>query len=115
MAWLTASCVFHNTLVDRIVPGYPKERTEDYLEQLAYEDRLLVTAEPFYLWAITETDEKSALREFLKCGYDIKLVPDLGPYRTRKVRILNGAHTAMVALGLLHHVRTVREPWPMLF
>lgn len=107
--WILSSCTFHNTLVDRIVPGYPKNEIEDYNSKLNYQDNLLVTAEPFFLWVI-EGDEK--LKEklpFHKTNLEVKIVADMQPYRTRKVRILNGAHTAMVPFSLLFGNETVKQ------
>ena len=94
--WIQNAITFCNSLVDRIVPGYPKENLSFYENQLAYKDALLVTAEPFFLWVI-EGDER--LKEKLSVDQiylDIKIVKDLQSYRTQKVRILNGAHTALV-------------------
>jgi tagaturonate reductase len=51
-SWLLESCTFHNTLVDRIVPGYPRNEIEEYNSKLDYQDNLIVTAEPFFLWVI---------------------------------------------------------------
>ncbi len=107
--WIYASCSFHSTLVDRIVPGYPKDDIEAHNAQLPYHDQLIVTAEPFLLWVI-EGDE--ALKEklpFHKTNLDVKIVKDMQPYRTRKVRILNGAHTTMVPFSLLYGNETVQE------
>jgi len=108
-SWLTSHSTFHNTLVDRIVPGYPKDEIETYNAQLAYKDNLIVAAETFLLWVI-EGDEK--LKEklpFHKTNLDVKIVKDMQPYRTRKVRILNGAHTAMVPFSLLYGNTTVKQ------
>lgn len=107
--WVEVHCSFHSTLVDRIVPGYPKDEIEDYNAQLDYKDNLIVAAETFLLWVI-EGDEK--LKEklpFHKIDLDVKIVTDMQPYRTRKVRILNGAHTAMVPFSLLYGNTTVKE------
>lgn len=107
--WILEHTDFHNTLVDRIVPGYPKDDIESYNAQLDYEDRLIVSAEKFFLWVI-EGDEK--LKEklpFHKTELDVKIVADMQPYRTRKVRILNGAHTTMVPFSLLYANQTVKE------
>jgi len=107
--WLTTHSSFHNTLVDRIVPGYPKDEIEEYNAQLSYKDNLIVAAETFLLWVI-EGDE--ALKEklpFHKTDLDVKIVNDMQPFRTRKVRILNGAHTAMVPFSLLYGNTTVKQ------
>lgn len=107
--WLNESCTYHNTLVDRIVPGYPRNEIEEYNSKLTYQDDLIVTAEPFFLWVI-EGDE--ALKEklpFHKTDVNVKIVDDMQPFRTLKVRILNGAHTAMVPFSLLYGNETVKE------
>ncbi len=107
--WLNQACSFHNTLVDRIVPGYPKDHIEEYNNQLIYQDDLLVTAEPFFLWIIEGDEKLKAKLPFHKIDLDVKIVADMQPYRTRKVRILNGAHTAMVPLSIMYGNETVRE------
>lgn len=107
--WLTVHCSFHSTLVDRIVPGYPKDEIVDYNAQLDYKDNLIVAAETFLLWVIEGDDKLKAKLPFHKTDLDVKIVADMQPYRTRKVRILNGAHTAMVPFSLLYGNTTVKE------
>ena len=101
---------FYNTLVDRIVPGFPKKDLNFYKKQLPFDDKLIVTCEPFFLWVI---EGNPKLLEIFPVdqlnNIDVKVVPDLGIYRTRKVRILNGSHTALVPVGLLHGTLTVSE------
>jgi len=109
VSWLKNSCSFHNTLVDRIVPGYPKDQIEEYNAQLSYKDDLIVSAESFFLWVIEGDDKLKAKLPFDKTDLDVKIVADMQPYRTRKVRILNGAHTAMVPFSLLYGNETVKE------
>ena len=107
--WILNSCSFHNTLVDRIVPGYPGDQIEAYNKQLEYHDNLIVSAETFFLWVI---EGDAALKEklpFHKTNLDVKIVDDMQPFRTRKVRILNGAHTAMVPFSILYGNETVKE------
>lgn len=110
--WLN-SFIFCNTLVDRIVPGFPKETIKEKQAAIGYEDNLVVTAEPFHLWVIESEKEnlETLQKEFPlhKAGLDVKFVEKQAPYRTRKVRILNGAHTAMVPVAYLHGLRTVKE------
>ena len=108
-SWLLESCSFHNTLVDRIVPGYPKDEIEAYNNQLDYSDQLIVTAETFLLWVIEGDDKLKEKLPFDKTDLDVKIVSDMQPYRTRKVRILNGAHTAMVPVSILYGNTTVKE------
>jgi len=107
--WIEESNTFHNTLVDRIVPGYPRAEIEEYNKQLDYSDNLIVTAESFFLWVIEGGDDLKQKLPFHKTNLDVKIVADMQPYRTRKVRILNGAHTAMVPFSLMFGNETVKE------
>lgn len=106
--WLDA-VVFCDTLVDRIVPGAPTAAQREELRTLlGYEDEMLTMCEPYRLFAIQGDD---ALRARLGFGGErgVIVTPDIGPYRERKVRLLNGAHTALVSLALLAGHRTVRD------
>ncbi|WP_047550562.1 tagaturonate reductase [Psychroserpens sp. Hel_I_66] len=107
--WINNDCSFHSTLVDRIVPGYPKDDIQAYNNQLDYEDNLIVAAEVFLLWVIEGGDALKKKLPFHKTDLDVKIVKDMQPYRTRKVRILNGAHTSMVPFSLLYGNETVKE------
>ncbi|PKA98551.1 tagaturonate reductase [Flavobacteriaceae bacterium MAR_2009_75] len=107
--WVTSACSFHNTLVDRIVPGYPRDQIEEYNKQLDYEDNLIVSAETFFLWVIEGDEELKKKLPFDKTDLDVKIVSDMQPFRTRKVRILNGAHTSMVPFSILYGNQTVKE------
>ena len=105
--WLDGSVTFCNTLVDRIVPGTPDDPSDLY-ERLGYTDALLTVAEPYRLWAV-EGDAGFAER-FPLAGLDgVVVTDDLRPYRERKVRVLNGGHTAAVPAALLCGLGTVRE------
>ena len=105
-AWVEKENVFCNTLVDRINTGYPKD--EDM--QLGYEDKMVNTSEFFHLWVIeTDYDIEKEL-PFSKAGLNVIVTPDkLEMYRTRKVRILNGAHTSLVPYALLSGLDTVKS------
>jgi tagaturonate reductase len=107
--WVNDANVFCNTLVDRIVPGFPRETIQDIHESIGYEDNLLVQAEPFHLWVIEGPSTLQQQLPVAKAGLNVKFVSDITPYRTRKVRILNGAHTAMVPVAYLTGFRTVRQ------
>jgi tagaturonate reductase len=107
--WIENSNSFHNTLVDRIVPGYPRDEIKEYQNELEFEDRLIVTAEVFFLWVIEGDDRLKNKIPFDKIDDDVLIVDDIEPYRTRKVRILNGAHTTMVPFSLLYGNETVKE------
>jgi tagaturonate reductase len=107
--WLEASCVFCNTLVDRIVPGFPKESVFGLESKTGFRDDWAVTAEPYHFWAIQGPEYLTGVFQTEKTGLEVHIVDDLAGYQTRKVRILNGAHTAMVPLAYLAGLRTVRE------
>ena len=107
--WIEDHNFFCNTLVDRIVPGYPNEEEQHIKARLGYEDELIVKAEPFHLWVIEAPDPVQKELPFAMARLNVKFVEDLTPYRIRKVMILNGAHTAMVAYGYLSGRRTVKE------
>lgn len=105
-AWVENENIFCNTLVDRINTGYPKG--EDL--QLGYEDNMVNTSEFFHLWVIeTDFDLEKEL-PFASAGLNVIVTPDkLEMYRTRKVRILNGAHTSLVPYALLSGLDTVKS------
>ena len=107
--WINESNTFCNTLVDRIVPGFPKENISEIREKIGYEDQLVVKAEPFHLWVIEAPDFVKEELPFDTAGLEVKFVDDITPYRTRKVRILNGAHTCLVPVAYLSGFRTVME------
>ena len=106
--WVEAENVFCNTLVDRIVTGYPKEEAEILNKEIGYEDKLLDTAEPFHLWVI-EGDFPEAELPLREGGFNVVLTDNLAPFKKMKVRILNGPHTSLVFPSLLCGVETVRE------
>lgn len=98
--WIEEACVFCSTLVDRIVTGYPKDEPELF-ERLGYKDDLLVTGEIFGLWVIESDKDISAELPLDKAGLPVIFTDDQRPYRERKVRILNGAHTSFVLASYL--------------
>ncbi len=104
-AWVETKNTFCNTLVDRIVTGYPK----DEKIELGYEDNMLNTSELFHLWVIE--GDKNILKEipFDKTDLNIIITDSLEMYRTRKVRILNGAHTSMIPYAMLEGIETVKD------
>jgi tagaturonate reductase len=107
--WLTAHNRFLNTLVDRIVPGYPQDEAAKLTAELGYEDRLLTAGEIFHTWVI-EADERIAVQlPLTTAGLSVVWTADLAPYRLRKVRILNGAHTMTALAAFLAGLDTVQE------
>ncbi len=107
--WVEESCTFCCTLVDRIVTGYPRDNLEETTAQLGYIDELVDTAEPFGLWVIESKRDISGLLPLEKAGLPVIFTDDQTPYRERKVRILNGAHTSTVLAGYLAGFEIVGE------
>ena len=103
VSWLNEKNTFANTLVDRIVTGYPDDGTE----KKHPDDKFLDTAEIFHLWVI-EGDFENEL-PLKKAGFNVIWTDDAKPYKKIKVRILNGAHTSLVAGALLSGIETVGE------
>lgn len=107
--WVENGNRFLNSLVDRIVTGYPSEQAEGWFEDWGYEDRMLNSAEPYHFWAIEGEPELDELLPLRKAGLNVHWVRDLKPFQLRKVRILNGAHTLMTPLSILQGLDQVRE------
>jgi len=107
--WIDDACVFTSTLVDRIVTGYPRNEAAAICENLGYEDELLDVGEPFGAWVIES--EKDISEEFPldKIGQPVIFTDNQKPYRERKVRVLNGAHTSSVLAGYLYGLDIVRD------
>lgn len=98
---------FCNTLVDRIVTGYPKDEISELTKVIGYEDKNIDTAEVFHLWVIQGNFENEL--PFNKAGLNVVWADDVAPYKKRKVRILNGAHTSMVLAAHLYGLESVLE------
>ncbi|WP_298844363.1 tagaturonate reductase, partial [Clostridium sp.] len=108
-AWINDANTFCSTLVDRIVPGYPRDTIKEITKELGYEDNLVDVGEHFHLFIIE--GPKWIENEFptSKAGLNVMFVEDMTPYRTRKVRILNGSHTSLVPVSYLYGLNTVAE------
>ena len=109
LEWIQNENTFCSTLVDRIVTGYPRSEAESLCMENAYQDNLIVTGETFGLWVIEGPE--SLKKEFPceKAGLPILITNDHKPYKQRKVRILNGAHTTFVLGAYLAGKSIVRE------
>ena len=108
--WVENACDFCNSLVDRIVPGYPRAEADAICQKLGYKDNLIDTAEIFHLWVI-ECHRRSYEDELptAKAGLNVVWTDDMTFYRTRKVRILNGTHTMMSLASYLCGIDTVED------
>ncbi|EHJ00134.1 Altronate oxidoreductase [Clostridium sp. DL-VIII] len=107
--WINEANTFCCSLVDRIVPGYPRDTIDEVRAELGYDDNLVDVGEVFHLWVIEGPQSIKNELPIEKAGLNIKVVDDMTPYRTRKVRILNGPHTAMVPVAYLYGLDTVGE------
>lgn len=107
--WINTHITFCSTLVDRIVSGFPDRPPKSVYQELGYKDDLVVEGEWFHLWVIEGPRWISEVLPFKKAGLNVIYANDLAPYRLRKVRILNGAHTCMACIGSMAGLKTVRE------
>ncbi len=107
--WASECNYFLNTLVDRIVPGYPRDEIERLTDELGYADSLIAAAELFHLWVIEGPKRLADELPFDRAGLNVVWTDDLTPYRTRKVYILNGAHTTCSLAAFLGGIDAVRE------
>lgn len=104
--WVEEENIFTNTLVDRINTGYPRGENLE----LGYEDNMVNTSEYFHLWVIETDYDLERELSFSSAGLNVIVTKDkLEMYRTRKVRILNGAHTSLVPYALLSGFDTVKS------
>lgn len=109
MKWLEEANTFTNTLVDRIVPGYPAGRLDELTEKLGYLDHNLVMGEVFHLWVIEDRNGIGHILDGKQAGLNIIFTKDIKPYKIQKVRILNGIHTLMVPIAYLKGMDTVGD------
>lgn len=109
ISWVENDNIFTSTLVDRIVTGYPRDNAKELCEEFGYEDNLINTSEIFHFWVIEGPAELSKELPFDQIGLNVLFTPDAKPYKKRKVRILNGAHTCSVLGAFLAGKDTVGE------
>ncbi|MEM6800034.1 MAG: tagaturonate reductase, partial [Bacteroidota bacterium] len=107
--WIEKHNTFANTLVDRIVSGDPQKKADEIGAKLQKEDKLLVAGEIYHSWIIEGPEHIREELPFEQSKLNIQLVEDLDIHRKIKVRILNGAHTSLVTIGLLAGVELVSE------
>lgn len=107
--WITNACHYTSTLVDRIVPGYPRDAAAQICEETGFADNNIVKGEIFHLWVL---QKEPFIQEKLpadKSGLNVIFADDITPYKQRKVKILNGTHTGIVPVAYLSGIDTVRE------
>lgn len=107
--WFTDCCGVYATLVDRIVPGFPRKDIKAIQEKVSYRDNLVVQAEAFHLWVIEAPQEIAKEFPADKAGLHVLFVPSEEPYHKRKVTLLNGPHTVLSPVAFLSGVNIVRD------
>ncbi len=107
--WVEEENYFTSTLVDRIVTGYPRDTAAEMEKEYGHLDNVINTAEIFHLWVIQGDKKYAEELPFDKIGLNVLWTDDVTPYKKRKVRILNGAHTMMVLAAHLAGLETVKE------
>ena len=108
-SWVKENCIFLNNLVDRIVPGYPRDEKEFYFDRLGYKDKAMSMCEPFFLWAIEGNGKLEEILPLKKSGLNVQWVDSLQDTQLLKVRILNGSHTLLTPQSILRGFKQVDE------
>lgn len=107
--WFENSCAVYATLVDRIVPGFPKKDIDSIKAKLGYDDNMVVRGEAFHLWVIEAPQSVSEEFPADKAGLNVLFVPSEEPYHERKVTLLNGPHTVLAPVAFLSGIDIVRD------
>ena len=107
--WVAEACAVYATLVDRIVPGFPRKDIAEIQEKICYCDNMVVQAENFHLWVIEAPMEVAKEFPADKAGLHVLFVPSEVPYHKRKVTLLNGPHTVLSPVAFLSGVDIVRD------
>lgn len=108
-AWFESACGVYATLVDRIVPGFPRKEIEQIKAKLDYDDNMVVQGEAFHLWVIEAPESVAEEFPANKAGLNVLFVPSEEPYHERKVTLLNGPHTVLSPVAFLAEVDIVRD------
>jgi len=107
--WVKNHNHFYDTLVDRIVPGFPRENIDEIKAEIGFNDNLVVKGEYFHVWAIGGDPVIKEKFPLDKAGLNVLFMDDIKDFRAKKVRILNGSHTAMVPVALQLGCQTVMD------
>ena len=107
--WMQTANHFTSTLVDRVVPGYPKAEIPAIREETGYIDNNVVKGEIFHLWVLKKEPFVQKVLPADSTGLNVIFADDIKPYKQRKVKILNGSHTALVPVAYLCGIDTVGE------
>ena len=108
-SWFETVCGVYATLVDRIVPGFPRKDIDNIKTKLDFDDNLVVQGEAFHLWVIEAPESVAEEFPANKAGLNVLFVPSEEPYHERKVTLLNGPHTVLSPVAFLSGVNIVRD------
>lgn len=110
-SWVKESCIFCDTLVDRIVSGFPHDSIDSLNESTGYEDALVVKGELYHLWVIggDKVEQVKKMLPLHEAGLNVHFLPSVKDFRDKKVRVLNGSHTGMVPIALQLGCETVLD------
>lgn len=112
--WVDCACYICSTLVDRIVPGFPKVGADEFNQRIGATDNLIVQGEPYHLWVI-EVPQNISIEKISrelpteKADLNVIFTRDEGPYHLRKVTLLNGPHTVLAPVAYLAGLDIVRD------
>jgi tagaturonate reductase len=111
LQWLTNDNDFCNSLVDCIVPGkLPATEQAGVEKKLGYEDELMIMSEPYRLWAIeTSSDRTKNILSFRRSDSSVILAPNINKFRELKLRLLNATHTLSCGIAHLSGFTTVKD------
>lgn len=107
--WFLNACGVYATLVDRIVPGFPRKEIDEIKAKLGYDDNMVVQGEFFHLWVIEAPTSIADEFPADKAGLNVLFVPSEEPYHERKVTLLNGPHTVLSPVAYLSGINIVRD------
>ncbi len=109
--WIDEACVFCDTLVDRIVPGFPKDNIDEIKAEIGFDDNVVVKGELYHIWAIGGKGYEKVRAELPldRAGLHVLFMPSIKSFRDKKVRILNGSHTGLVPIALQLGCETVMD------
>ncbi len=109
--WVDEACIFCDTLVDRIVPGFPHDTISEVKSEIGFDDEMVVKGELYHIWAIGGADYERVREEWPldKAGLNVLFMPSIKSFRDKKVRLLNGSHTGMVPVALQLGCATVLD------
>lgn len=106
--WIAQACTFPNSMVDRIVPAATEAVREQAAQALGWRDEAALATESFWEWVLQDRLADPADAQVLRSA-GVQVVPDIAPYESAKLRMLNGSHSAIAAVGAVLGLPTVSD------